>query len=77
MAAEGTAAAGAAPIPAEVAVLPAGARLAAGMLRAFARGILLRMGAVLALDDGAALANPFAQVRTFAAFFLAPRPRPG
>lgn len=70
--AEAPAVPGAAQLPAEVAVLPAGARLAAGLLRAFARGSLLWMAAVLAFGDGAGLANTFAQVRSFAASFLAP-----
>ena len=44
-------------LPADVAVLPPAARLAAGLLRAFARGSLLWMGAALLLGDGALQAN--------------------
>ncbi|MBA3772015.1 MAG: apolipoprotein N-acyltransferase [Ramlibacter sp.] len=55
----------------DVAVLPPAARLAAGALRAFARGSLLWMCAAMLLSD-ALRANTLAQIRTFAAFFLAP-----
>jgi apolipoprotein N-acyltransferase len=53
-------------------VLPPAARLAAGLLRAFARGSLLWMAAAVLLGDGALQANTLARIRTFAAFFLAP-----
>ena len=59
-------------LPANVAVLPPAARLAAGLLRAFARGSLLWMVAVVLLGDGALQANLLVQMRTFAALFLAP-----
>lgn len=59
-------------LPAGVAVLPPAARLAAAVLRAFARGSLLGMGAVLLLGDGALQANLIAQMRTIAALFLVP-----
>ena len=42
------------------------------LLRAFARGSLLWMGAAVLLGDGALQANTLAQIRTFAALFLAP-----
>ena len=59
-------------VPADVAVLPPAARLCAGLLRAFARGSLLWMVAAVLLGDGALQANTLAQIRTFAALFLAP-----
>jgi apolipoprotein N-acyltransferase len=59
-------------LPARVVVLPAGARLAAMLLRVFARGALLWLGAAVAFGDGPLQSNTFAQVRSFAAFFLAP-----
>jgi apolipoprotein N-acyltransferase len=59
-------------LPADVAVLPPSARLAAGLLRAFARASLLWMVAAVVLDDGRLQANTLAQIRTFAALFLAP-----
>jgi apolipoprotein N-acyltransferase len=62
----------AAGLPADVAVLPPVARVAAALLRAFARGSLLWMGAALLQSDGALQANPLMQIRTFAAFFLVP-----
>lgn len=54
-----------------VAVLPPAVRLAAGLLRAFARASLLWMCAILLLND-ALRANTLAQVRMFSAWFLAP-----
>ena len=57
--------------PANVAVLPPAARLAAGLLRAFARGSLLWMGAAILLSD-TLRGNTLAQIRTFAGLFLAP-----
>jgi apolipoprotein N-acyltransferase len=61
----------AATVPADVAVLPPTARLAAGLLRAFARGSLLWMGAAVLFGD-ALQANTLAHVRAFAGLFLAP-----
>jgi apolipoprotein N-acyltransferase len=57
--------------PASVAVLPPVARLAAGFLRAFARGGLLWMGAAILLRDSLR-GNTLAQIRTFAGLFLIP-----
>jgi apolipoprotein N-acyltransferase len=57
--------------PAKVAVLPPAARLAAGLLRTFARASLLWMCLALLLND-ALRTNTLAQIRTFAALFLAP-----
>ena len=57
--------------PASVTVLPPAARLVAGLLRAFARGSLLWMGAAILLSD-TLRGNTLAQLRTFAAFFLVP-----
>jgi len=62
----------AAGVPADVAVLPLAARVAAGGLRAFARGSLLWMGAAVLLGDAAWQTNTLAQIRTFAVLFLAP-----
>ena len=53
-------------------VLSPGARLAAGLLRTFARGSLLWMVAAVAFGDGPLQSNTLAQIRSFAAFFLAP-----
>lgn len=64
--------AGAAPVPADVVVLPPAARFAAGLLRTFARGSLLWMVAAAVLVDGALQANTLAQIRSFAALVLAP-----
>lgn len=58
-------------LPASAAVLTPAARVAAGVLRAFARGGLLYMGIILLLND-ALRTNTLAQLRMFAAFFLAP-----
>lgn len=58
-------------LPAKVVVLPPAARIAAGLLRAFARASLLGMGAAMLLNDGFR-ANSLAQIRTFASVFLAP-----
>jgi apolipoprotein N-acyltransferase len=66
------ASAAASALPADVAVLPPAARLAAGLLRAFARGSLLWMAAAVLLGDGALQANTLARIRSFAALFLAP-----
>lgn len=57
--------------PAKVAVLPPAARLAAGLLRAFARGSLLWMGAAMLLSDSLR-GNTLAEIRTFTGLFLAP-----
>lgn len=57
--------------PSEIAVLPPAARLAAGLLRAFARGSLLWMGAAM-LSGDALPANTLAHIRAFAGLFLAP-----
>ncbi|WP_280155530.1 apolipoprotein N-acyltransferase [Piscinibacter sp. XHJ-5] len=62
----------AAALPADVAVLPPAARLAAGLLRAFARGSLLWMVAAVLLDDAAWQVNTLARMRAFSALFLAP-----
>ena len=59
-------------LPADVSVLPPAARVAAGLLRAFARASLLWMGATLLLGDGVLQANPLARMRIFAALFLVP-----
>jgi apolipoprotein N-acyltransferase len=59
-------------VPAAVAVLPPAGRLAAGLLRAFARGSLLWMVATVLFGDDALRTNTLAQIRTFAALFLAP-----
>ena len=56
---------------ANVAVLPPAARLAAGLLRAFARGSLLGMGAAMLLSESLR-SSPLAQIRTFAGLVLAP-----
>lgn len=71
-AAAGEAPAAAASLPADVVVLPRGARIAAGLLRGFARGSLLWMAAWFTFGDGVSQGNTFAHVRAFTAFFLAP-----
>lgn len=58
-------------LPAKVAVLPPGARFAAGLLRALARGGLLWMCIVLLLDE-ALRTNTLAQMRMFTSLFLVP-----
>lgn len=55
----------------KVAVLPGAARVAAGLLRACARVGLLWMAATMLMDD-ALRSNTLAQIRAFAAVFLAP-----
>ena len=62
----------AAAVPADVAVLPRAVRLAAGVLRTFARLSLLAMALVFLFSDGPFRSNNFAQIRAFTAFFLAP-----
>lgn len=57
---------------ARVAVLPLGARIAAGALRACARASLLGIVAAIALGDGPLQTNTFAQLRVFVALFLVP-----
>ncbi len=57
--------------PVKVAVLPPAARLAAGLLRAFARGSLLWMCAAVLLNE-ALRTNTLAQIRTFTGLFLVP-----
>lgn len=64
--------AGAATVPADVAVLPTAARLAAAGLRVLARASLLWMAAAIVFDGGALQSNTLAQIRSFAALFLAP-----
>ena len=59
-------------LPATVALLPGWARIVAGGLRTFARGGLLAIGAAVWFGDGALQSNTLAQIRTFAAVFLAP-----
>jgi apolipoprotein N-acyltransferase len=72
------AAAGAAPpalqdgFAADVVVLTRAARVAAALLRVFARGSLLWMGAAFLIGDGGLSANPLAQMRWFAGVFLVP-----
>ncbi|NHZ33412.1 apolipoprotein N-acyltransferase [Massilia rubra] len=70
-AAHAPAAVGVMPGPVDVAVLSPAARMAAGLLRAFARGGLLWMCVALLLDE-ALRTNTLAQMRMFSAFFLAP-----
>lgn len=64
--------AAAASLPPTIIVLPPAARVVAGLLRTFARGNLLWMGAAVAFGAGAMQANTLAQIRTFSALFLAP-----
>ncbi|RQP26751.1 apolipoprotein N-acyltransferase [Albitalea terrae] len=59
-------------LPASVAILPAAARITTAVLRVFSRGSLLWMVAAVLLGDGVLQANPLAQIRMFAALFLAP-----
>lgn len=62
---------GALTLPADVAVLPPAARLAAGLLRVVARGSLLGIGIAVLLSDSLR-GNTLAQIRLFTGFFLAP-----
>jgi apolipoprotein N-acyltransferase len=71
-AADALASANAAALPADVAVLPPAARLAAGLLRAFARAGLLGLAALIVLGDGVLHSNTLAQIRAFLALFLVP-----
>ncbi|MDO8287486.1 MAG: apolipoprotein N-acyltransferase [Rhodoferax sp.] len=57
--------------PANVAILPPAARMAAGLLRAFARGSLLVIGIAILSNDNLR-GNTLAQLRLFTGFFLAP-----
>jgi len=57
--------------PVKVAVLPPSARLAAGLLRTFARASLLWMGAAILFGD-TLRGNTLAQIRIFAGLFLVP-----
>jgi apolipoprotein N-acyltransferase len=59
-------------LPADVVIMPPAARLAAGLLRALARGSLLAMAIAALLGDAAWPTNPLAQLRLFGVFFLAP-----
>jgi apolipoprotein N-acyltransferase len=59
-------------LPAQVFVLPTAMRAVAALLRAFARGSLLWMAAVLLMGDSMLLSNTLAQIRMFAALCLAP-----
>jgi apolipoprotein N-acyltransferase len=59
-------------LPADVALLPPAARVAAGGLRAFARGSLLVLAAWVWFGDGALTSNTLAQIRSFVALFVAP-----
>ncbi|MFL6692862.1 MAG: apolipoprotein N-acyltransferase [Ramlibacter sp.] len=59
-------------VPAHMAVLPAMARVGAGLLRVVARGSLLWMAAALAFGSGPVQGNTFAQLRIFILLFLIP-----
>ena len=59
-------------LPADVRVPTPSVRVAAGLLRAFARGSLLAMAVAALLGDAAWPTNPLAQLRLFALLFLAP-----
>lgn len=58
-------------LPRKVAVLPPAARLAASLLRTFARGSLLWLGAAILFSD-AMRGNTLAQIRSFAGLVLLP-----
>jgi apolipoprotein N-acyltransferase len=60
------------PLPADVALLPPAARVAAGALRAFARASLLALGLALLLGDGALQSDVLARIRAFTVLFLVP-----
>jgi apolipoprotein N-acyltransferase len=64
--------AGKMPVPSHVTVLPPVARLAAGLLRTFARASLLWMVAAIVFGDAPLLAKPLAQIQIFSTLFLAP-----
>jgi apolipoprotein N-acyltransferase len=68
---EATTYAATATFPLQVILLPTPARIAAGLLRTFARGSLLVLGAIMLLDDGLR-SNTLAQMRLITGFFLAP-----
>ena len=57
--------------PVNVVLLPTTARLAVGLLRGFARGSLLVLGAMMLLDDSLR-SNTLAQMRLITGFFLVP-----
>lgn len=57
--------------PANVVVPPPAARIAAGLLRAFARGSLLWMGAAMLFNEPLQK-NTLAQIRMFTGLFLVP-----
>lgn len=59
-------------LPADVAVLPPAARVAAAGLRVFARGSLLAMAVAAVFGGGALQSSTLAQIRAFVALFLAP-----
>ncbi|MDT8999718.1 apolipoprotein N-acyltransferase [Paucibacter sp. APW11] len=59
-------------LPVRVALLPPAARLAAAILRGFARLALLALAARIMLGDGALQSNTLAQLRAFSALFLVP-----
>jgi apolipoprotein N-acyltransferase len=59
-------------LPAAVSVLPPAARAAAGLLRASARASLLGMVAAVLFGNDTMRMNTLAQIRMFAALFLAP-----
>lgn len=58
-------------LPANVVVLPPAARIAAGLLRTFARGSLLWMGAAMLFNEPLQ-SNTLAQIRMFTGLFLVP-----
>jgi len=58
--------------PVDVSVLPRAARIAAGVLRAFARAGLLGMIAAVLLGDARLQSNTLAQIRLFTGLFLVP-----
>ena len=59
-------------VPAKLAVLPPAARLAAALLRSFARASLLWMVAAVVLGDAALQTSTLAQIRAFTLLFLIP-----
>ncbi|MBL8341072.1 MAG: apolipoprotein N-acyltransferase [Rubrivivax sp.] len=59
-------------LPAKVVALPRGVRPAAAALRLLARGSLLWMAGAVLFGDTSFMSNTLAQLRTFAALFLAP-----
>lgn len=61
-----------APLPSRLIVLPPAARVAAGLLRAVARGALVWMLADILLGDSGLASRPLAMIRQFAVWTLAP-----